>query len=68
MKPYLGPYYLVRNGVAYSAWSTVNGELAALVNLKTGNTIPKDTTTFRRLADGNRGNRFKQAGFSVSCK
>ncbi len=62
-KPYLGPYYLVRNGIKYPALSNPQGELTGLINLKTGKVIPKDTKTFRRLANGNKRNRFAHAGF-----
>lgn len=45
-----------RNGQTYTA-EYENDRLVRLKNETTGENIPPDTKTFRRLADGNRGNR-----------
>jgi hypothetical protein len=38
-----------------------DGRLVKLINKTSGQVIPSDTQTFRRLADNNRGNKFKVA-------
>jgi hypothetical protein len=45
----------------YDALYDLAGKLVMLTNRTRGEVIPPHTQTFRRLADNNRGNKFKAA-------
>lgn len=51
----------VKGGQSYTASYSGSGELVHLFNKTTGKEIPWNTKTFRLLADGNRGEKFKIA-------
>ena len=49
---------LVRHGQKYTAMYLPDGGLFELTNDTKGVVVPRDTQTFRRLADNNRGGKF----------
>ena len=50
-----------RNGKQYHAHYNSKDVLVRLVNKTSGETIPPESQSFRRLADDNRGNKFQAA-------
>ncbi len=66
MADHKSPVFYTRHGDRYTAIYDKNGTLVMLERQADGHgrqavEIPADTQTFRRLADGNRGNKFTAA-------
>ena len=52
-----------RAGDNYTALYDPNGTLARLMNTATHQEVPAESQTFRRLADNNRGGKFKEVSY-----